>query len=114
MKIYGIRIWVDDLEAARRFYGQTLGLSIKWDYGSAVSYDMGIDWIVEQDDGSEPEENLVGRFVGASIQVPDISAAHRDLTAKGVVFISPPTKMPWGGSLAHFKDPAGNVLTFLG
>lgn len=114
MKLYGVRIWVDDLAAARRFYGETLGLPTKWDYGSAVGFDVGADLIVEQDDGSHEEETLVGRFVGCSLQPPDIDATYRDLTAKGVEFVSPPTKMDWGGTLAHFKDPSGNVLTLLG
>ncbi len=29
-------------------------------------------------------------------------------------FTMPPTKQPWGGVLAHLKDPDGNVLTLLG
>jgi catechol 2,3-dioxygenase-like lactoylglutathione lyase family enzyme len=114
MKLYGVRIWVDDLAAARRFYGETLGLPVKWDYGAAVGFDIGADLIVEQDDGSEPDEHFVGRFAGCSLKVDDIDATWRDLTAKGVEFVAPPTRMAWGGTLAHFKDPAGNVLTLLG
>ena len=31
-----------------------------------------------------------------------------------VEFLAPPEKQPWCGSLAHFRDPDGNVLTLLG
>ncbi|MBP7648339.1 MAG: VOC family protein [Phenylobacterium sp.] len=113
MKIYGLRIWVDDMTAAKRFYGETLGLKAKWDMEMAVGYDLGIDLIVERDDGSHEGETLVGRFVGTSIQVDDIQATYQALQAKGVPFLGPPEKMPWGGTLAHFKDPAGNTLTLL-
>ena len=113
MKIYGVRVWVDDMAAARRFYGETLGLTAKWDMEMAVGYDLRTDLIVERSDGGEQGESLVGRFVGASIQVDDIQAAYEALTAKGVPFVGPPEKMPWGGTLAHFKDPAGNTLTLL-
>jgi hypothetical protein len=31
-----------------------------------------------------------------------------------VVFDGPPERQIWGGTLAHFRDHAGNVLTLLG
>jgi len=33
---------------------------------------------------------LVGRFVGVSLQVPDIGATYRALVARGVEFVGPP------------------------
>ena len=38
----------------------------------------------------------------------------RFLTGKGVVFTEPPEKQQWGGTIAHFRDPDGNILTLLG
>jgi catechol 2,3-dioxygenase-like lactoylglutathione lyase family enzyme len=119
MKLYGCRVFVDDLHQARTFYGETLGLAVKWDYGTAIGYDVGADLIVEAFDQDEEEEypdflRDPGGFLGISLQVDDIDASYRELSARGVRFISPPQKMPWGGTLAHFKDPSGNVLTLLG
>jgi uncharacterized glyoxalase superfamily protein PhnB len=57
---------------------------------------------------------LVGRFVGVSLQVEGIDATHATLVARGVRFSSPPELQPWGGSLANFEDPDGNVLTLFG
>jgi catechol 2,3-dioxygenase-like lactoylglutathione lyase family enzyme len=114
MQLVAVRIWVKELVAARDFYGSVLGLKARWDHGFAVGYDVGQTLIVEQDDGSEPEQQFVGRFVGASLRVDDIAATHRELCAKGVVFEAPPDVMSWGGILAHFRDPDGNVLTLLG
>ncbi|HKY95792.1 MAG TPA: VOC family protein [Kiloniellales bacterium] len=117
MRLYGIRIFVDDLEAARHFYERDLGLPVKWTHAKiAVGYDLGVDLIVEEVD-AEAEENdqaLVGRFVGASIAVDDIDSVYETLTAKGVAFVGPPERQAWGGKLAHFEDPSGNVLTLLG
>ncbi len=59
------------------------------------------------------EKKLVGRFVGISIGVDDIHRAYRDLTAAGVRFDAAPQAESWGGTLTHFRDPAGNVLTLL-
>ncbi len=112
MKIYGVRVWVDDMAVAKHFYGETLGLATKWSMEVAVGYDLGVDLIVELEDGAEVP-SLVGRFVGASILVEDIQASYAALSAKGVPFEGPPEKMFWGGTLAHFKDPAGNTLTLM-
>jgi catechol 2,3-dioxygenase-like lactoylglutathione lyase family enzyme len=114
MQIAVVRVWVRELEAARAFYEQTLGFQPRWEMGSAVGYDLGKTLLVEEDDGSEPEQRLVGRFVGVSLHVDDIGATYRDLCAKGVIFEAPPETMSWGGTLAHFRDPDGNVLTLLG
>ncbi len=114
MQLVAVRIWVKDLAVAREFYGPVLGLTPTWELEFAVGYDVGQTLIVEVDDGSEPEQRLVGRFVGASFRVEDIDATYRDLSARGVVFEAPPEVMSWGGTLAHFRDPDGNVLTLLG
>jgi uncharacterized glyoxalase superfamily protein PhnB len=42
--------------------------------------------------------------------VHDVDAVYEDLLGKGVEFTMPPTKQPWGGTLALFKDLDGNVF----
>jgi uncharacterized glyoxalase superfamily protein PhnB len=46
--------------------------------------------------------------------VDNINAAYESLVVKGVKFQGPPQREAWGGSLAHFEDPSGNVLTLIG
>ena len=63
----------------------------------------------------DPEAgDLVGRFVGVSLEVPDIQATYETLVERGVDFVAPPQKQEWGGVLAHLRDPDGNVVTLLG
>ncbi|HEX2929856.1 MAG TPA: VOC family protein [Candidatus Binatia bacterium] len=70
---------------------------------------------VERVDVSDEEGRaLVGRFVGVSLQVSNIVAAYKALGERGVEFVGPPGRQPWGGILAHLRDPDGNVLTLLG
>ncbi|WP_421723331.1 VOC family protein [Bauldia sp.] len=117
MRLYGVRIFVDDFAKARSFYRDTLGLKENWamEDANAAGYDVGsAELIVEQEDPSGREGSLVGRFVGVSLQVDDIDATYRWLSDKGVSLQGPPEKQFWGGSLAHFEDPAGNVLTLVG
>jgi len=118
MKLYAVRIFVRDWDAACAFYGKTLGLAERFredDVGWA-EYDVGgaCFGIERVAPGDAEGGAMVGRFVGASLQVDDIEAVHRELAAKGVTFSSPPEKQPWGGTLAHMQDPDGNTLTLLG
>jgi catechol 2,3-dioxygenase-like lactoylglutathione lyase family enzyme len=115
MKLSAARVNVTDIAAAKRFYGEILGLKQLWDYGSAVGYDVGgPSLIIETGDPEDPEhKELTGRFTALSFDVADAAASYRALGAKGVEFLEPPEKQPWGGTLAHFKDPSGNVLTLV-
>lgn len=113
MKLAYARVFVDDLAAARSFYRDTLGLTELWNWnGVALGFDAGATLIIEPTDGHHPEE--VGRFTGLSLQVDDIDTTCGRLEAAGVEITYPPTKQPWGGTLAHFKDSSGNVLTLVG
>ena len=62
---------------------------------------------LERVDASDSEGRaLVGRFLGVSLEVADIFATHKLLVARGVPFVAPPEKQPWG--------PDGNILTLVG
>ena len=116
MRLQGLRVFVDDLAAARRFYHEILGLPITWQDAAAIGFDLGADLIVEAvgQDADAEGRALVGRFVGCTIAVDDIAAAYAALTAKQVKFTGPPERQDWGGVFAHFEDPSRNVLTLLG
>jgi predicted enzyme related to lactoylglutathione lyase len=117
-KLSNVRIFVTDFSRAMRFYTETLEMAV-----ASRSDEMG--WAqmatgeshlaLERVAGSDSEGRaLVGRFVGVSLRVDDIFATHKFLTARGVQFVAPPEKQPWGGVLAHLCDPDGNILTLVG
>ena len=58
-------------------------------------------------------EGLAGRFLSVSFQVDDIDVTYRTLLERGVTFVQPPEKQPWGGTLAFLNDPDGNILTLV-
>ncbi|MCA0240546.1 MAG: VOC family protein [Proteobacteria bacterium] len=114
MTIGAARVFVWDLDAAKRFYAEALGLSMKAD-GSAHGYCVfraAIDLVVEAvaPDAPAEERALVGRFTGLSFAVADAQAAYEALAAVGVAFSGPPERQAWGGVLATFSDPSGNEL----
>ncbi len=110
-----LRIFVDDLAGARDFYEDTLGLPLVWTAEGALGFDVGVSLIVESvpADADDDDRALVGRFVGCSFAVDDIDAHYTELAGRGVTFHGPPAHQQWGGHLAHFDDPAGNVLTLV-
>ena len=116
-RLYAVRVFVRDWDAAVRFYTETLGIPLAFrndDIGWA-ELDTGEGRLaLERLDADDPEAgSLVGRFVGVSLAVPDVHAAHAELTERGVEFVGAPEIQPWGGVLAHLRDPEGNVLTLL-
>ena len=111
MQLYGARVFVTDMAKARTFYAETLGLPITFETDGTIGFDMGVQVMVEMDDGEH--ENLSGRFTGLSIAASDVRAEYERLKERGVPFIEPPEKQPWGGTLAHFTDPSGNMWTIV-
>lgn len=49
----------------------------------------------------------IGGFFNGSLACDDAEATYRQLSARGVIFTSPPEKQPWG-TFAKFVDPDGN------
>ncbi len=117
-KLFVVRIFVTDWERALRFYTETLGIpttfrsdEMGWAQLDTGEAQLGLERVSPDDD--EAQEH-VGRFIGVSLTVPNIHETYNELTKRGVKFESPPEKQPWGGVLAHLRDPDGNVITLLG
>lgn len=113
---------VDDLDAARRFYGETLGLRtevLDEEHGLITLHLAGDrDTLVYLSPEMTPASYTILNF-----QVDDVDRAVDDLGARGVAFEQYGNpEMPQdekgvmreGGPLiAWFKDPAGNTLAVL-
>ena len=115
-----VRVFVRDWPAAVRFYNETLGIplamkdeSFGWAQLATGQGQLAIERYFDED-ADEAHAGLVGRFLGVSLAVEDVYAEYERMRAKGVEFVEPPEEMPWGGVLAHLKDPEGNVLTLAG
>jgi len=111
---------VDDVEAAKRFYGETLGLGItelSEEFGViSIQLAGGRDTLVYRKPDFVPATYTVLNF-----EVDDIDAAVDELTSKGVEMERYEgfdqdekgiARGP-GPSIAWFKDPAGSVLADL-
>src|SRR5450631_1927831 len=104
---------VDDVAAAKAFYGDTLGLDVSEANGMlTVHLAGGRDTLVYPKGDHVPATYTILNF-----PVPDIEVAVAGLEARGVTiehyaFTAPRGINRRGGPLiAWFKDPAGNVLS---
>ena len=114
-----VRVFVSDLRRALEFYTGPLALRVSaTDDSSWVLFRLSnAGLLIESVSGASGEsrehKELVGRFTGVSFDTDDIQRAFDELSALGVRFEGPPERQFWGGTLAHFYDSAGNVLTLV-
>ena len=111
---------VDDLGAAERFYGQTLGLEVSGtDQGLMLDIAGGNGTFVYQ-----KHDHVPATFTILNFPVDDIDAAVAELTSRGVTFerydgvtddkgIARGLSANRGPDIAWFADPAGNILSVL-
>ena len=110
------RVFVRDLDVARRFYTEALGLTLRFAEPTAPVVMVGSDegaLVLELADDDPESDELVGRFTGITFNVADCKAASLALIERGVAFTSLPETQGWGGVMAHFVDPDNNTLTLL-
>ncbi len=106
---------VDDIAAAKRFYGETLGLRLSEANGLLrLHVDGNTDTVIYP-----KPDHVPATFTILNFPVDDIEAAVDALVARGVAF----EHYDWvderginrrgGPPIAWFKDPAGNILSVL-
>lgn len=106
-----VNVFVSDLDRAVAFYTEELGLELRHSspehgYASLSSGPVMLGLAVAGVD----QQGLVGRHTGIGLAVSDLEAEHSRLSTRGVVFAMAPTRQPWGGFMALFEDPDGNVF----
>ncbi len=111
---------VDDIEAAKRFYGETLGIGI-----TELSEEFGLISLQLQEGCNtlvyEKPDFVPATYTTLNFEVDDVDAAVDELASKGVSFERYEdfeqdekgiARGP-GPMIAWFKDPAGNILSVL-
>ena len=115
--ISAITLFVEDLEAAKRFYEVVFGLPIHYQDNSSAVFNFG-NTLINLLKASEAIEliapaTVASRDAGARMQftidVDDVDAMCAELTARGVELLNGPLDRPWGIRTASFRDPAGHI-----
>lgn len=123
MKIKNLTLYVDDQEKALRFYTEKLGFQKKADF-SQGDYRWLTVVSAEEPDGVElvlerSTSNPIGQTYQQAMKsagrnaamffVDDVQKEFDRLTALGVEFIQPPTKVT-GSTIARLDDTCGNLV----
>jgi catechol 2,3-dioxygenase-like lactoylglutathione lyase family enzyme len=109
---------VDDLEAARAFYGETLGLNVSEENGLLTLHLAG-----DRNTLIYPKPDYTpATYTILNFPVDDIDRAVDELNARGVELLRYDgfeqdergiSRDPAGPPIGWFTDPAGNVLSVL-
>jgi catechol 2,3-dioxygenase-like lactoylglutathione lyase family enzyme len=111
---------VDNLEKAKKFYSETLGLKVDDnEMGLNLNLPRGGMIFVYQKDDHQP-----ATYTMLNIDVDDVDDVVEELKSKGVKFefyggmtdkngIARGISSGYGPDIAWFKDPAGNILSVL-
>jgi methylmalonyl-CoA/ethylmalonyl-CoA epimerase len=109
-EIAQIALTVQNLEEAKLFYRDTLGMRFLFDAGTMAFFQCGqVRLMIGTADQPSSASGTIVYF-----RVPDVQSAFTDLKSKAVVFAQEPHLVARMKShdlwLAFLKDPAGNTL----
>ncbi|MSQ22349.1 MAG: hypothetical protein EXR53_03445 [Dehalococcoidia bacterium] len=111
--IAGVILWTDNVERLVAFYLDVLGLtphSVRPDF---VAFSFGDARLsIGRHDGVSGKAKDPNRVM-VNLAVTDIQQVYTLLQEKGVSFLRPPERERWGGWVATFHDPDGNILQLL-
>jgi catechol 2,3-dioxygenase-like lactoylglutathione lyase family enzyme len=115
--ISAITLFVEDLEEAKRFYGEVFGLPIAYEDDDSAVFDFGntiinllrtssADELIAPADVAPASAGARAQF---TITVENVDAICAELVGRGVELLNGPMDRPWGIRTASFRDPAGHI-----
>ena len=115
--IAAITLFVEELDATKRFYQTAFGLPIIFENESSAVFKMGgtLVNLLKFESANELIEpaRVARRDAGSrhvfTIEVDDVDAMCTELLSRGVTLLNGPMDRPWGIRTASFQDPAGHI-----
>jgi catechol 2,3-dioxygenase-like lactoylglutathione lyase family enzyme len=115
--IGAITLFVEELDATKRFYQATFGLPVVFEDTNSAVFRIGGTLInllkIECANELIAPAQVARRNAGSrhvfSIEVDDVDAMCAELAARGVRLLNGPMDRPWGIRTASFQDPAGHI-----
>jgi catechol 2,3-dioxygenase-like lactoylglutathione lyase family enzyme len=113
----GSAIFVEDINASRRFYEKLLDQEVDIDFGPSVGFKSGfalwqVDHAYEIICGHAPNrsEHLGPQNFELISETADLDALSAQLAEAGVEFVHPLCEQPWGQRVFRIYDPDGHTL----
>jgi catechol 2,3-dioxygenase-like lactoylglutathione lyase family enzyme len=115
--IAAITLFVEDLEAAKRFYREVFELPVTFEDGNSAVFRFGETLInllkTSEAPGLVEPATVATRDAGVRFQftlgVDDVDAMCAELQERGVDLLNGPMDRPWGIRTASFRDPGGHI-----
>jgi catechol 2,3-dioxygenase-like lactoylglutathione lyase family enzyme len=115
--IAAITLFVEDLEAAKRFYREVFELPVTFEDDSSTVFRFGETLVnllkTSAAAGLVGPATVATRDAGVRFQftldVDDIDAMCEELKERGVELLNGPMDRPWGIRTASFRDPSGHI-----
>ena len=114
MQLSGVIIWTNNLKRLRSFYENILNLepnsikenfiSYKWD---DVRLNLGKHSLISYESSKDPYRIMI------NFNVQNMDLIVSILKKNSVNFIREPEREKWGGIVATFEDPDGNIIQLL-
>jgi catechol 2,3-dioxygenase-like lactoylglutathione lyase family enzyme len=103
---FSVAVMVSDAKKSAAWYKEKLGFEVSADEGHWVTaWSKGAQWKLHLCEGKLEPGNT-----GICLYTDNVEATVSDLKKKGVKFSQDYTKTDWGGEIAKFDDPDGNVF----
>ena len=115
LNVSGLIIWTEASHFAsmRSFYSDILELPIRSDRKEFINFEINsfrLTITVHSEIKNFAKDPL---RIMINLGTPQIQQTYKMLTAKGVAFQREPEQEKWGGWIATFRDPDGNVIQLL-
>jgi catechol 2,3-dioxygenase-like lactoylglutathione lyase family enzyme len=115
--IEAITLFVEDLDATKRFYAEVFGLQSHFEDDASAVFKFGNTLINLLKISEAPQliapAPVASPDAGARFQftlgVDDVDAMCEELKRRGVELLNGPMDRPWGIRTATFRDPAGHI-----
>lgn len=114
-KLYAICLLVEDHDRSLRFYRDTLGLEVNSQDTKYTDFKLGesLFAIFEKSEATlmfSASHMKSGGGAVIAFPVENVEKSCEELKNKGIEIFEGPKQMPWGQTVAYFKDPDGNIL----
>ncbi|RKN84294.1 VOC family protein [Paenibacillus ginsengarvi] len=100
-----------DVQKAKSFYEEVLGLNLLMDHGWIATYGSDVTMSVQISIASEGGSGTPTPDV--SIEVDDVDAAYERMKEAGFAIEYGPADEPWGVRRFYVRDPFGKLVNIL-
>lgn len=115
--ISAITLFVEDLDATKRFYREVFGLPVAFENDNSAVFEFGNTIINLLKTTAAPEliepagvaQADAGSRFQLTLPVDDVDAMCKELAVRGVTLLNGPMDRSWGIRTASFRDPGGHI-----